>query len=92
MTIPAAKAREKFAELYDQVAIAKERIVITKHGKAGMAMVPIEDLRLLEKLEDHLDRKATEAALEEASRSGTKSVDDLMKEMGIDPGQIRKRK
>ena len=53
--VSAAKARKSFADILDQVSYAKERIIITRRGKAVAAVVPIEDLELLEAIEDKID-------------------------------------
>jgi prevent-host-death family protein len=46
MTIrtPVAEAKRRFSELLGRVQYAKERVVITKRGKAVAALVPLEDL------------------------------------------------
>lgn len=61
----------------------KERVVITRQGKEVAAIVPIEDIRLLEELEDRLDLIDALAALEEAEENGTKSWSALKKELGF---------
>lgn len=90
--LPAAKAREQFAELYDRAAFGKERIIVTKHKKQGVAIIPIEDLRRLEALEDRLDRLEREKALKEAKVKGTQALGDVLGELGFDPGLFRKRR
>ena len=50
----AADARKEFAEALNQVAYAKERIVIHRRGKDVAALVSMEDLRLLQALEEKL--------------------------------------
>jgi prevent-host-death family protein len=44
-----AAARRKFSELVNRVWYTKERAKLTRYGQALVAVVPIEDLRLLEK-------------------------------------------
>jgi prevent-host-death family protein len=90
-SLPSAKAREQFAELYDRAAYGKERFIVTKHKKQGVAIVPVEDLRLLEALEDRLDRIERESALKEARTKGTHTLDDVLAEIGLDPSLFRKR-
>ena len=43
-------ARAEFPEILNRVAYGKERIVVSRRGKPLAAMVPIEDLHLLERL------------------------------------------
>lgn len=66
----ASHAREVFAELVNRTAYGKERVVLTRRGKRVAVLVPVEDLRLLEEMEDRLDVKAALAAEREAKRKG----------------------
>jgi prevent-host-death family protein len=50
-----SEARESFSTTVNRVAYAGERVVLTRHGKRVAAVVPIEDLELLERLEDSID-------------------------------------
>lgn len=61
-----SEARSDFAQLVERVRHRLERVCLTKHGRRIVAIVPIEDLELLEKLEDRLDLDAARAALNEA--------------------------
>jgi prevent-host-death family protein len=61
-----AKARGTLAETLNRVTYRGERVVIQKRGKPVAALVPVEDLRLLEQLEDRLDLEAARQALAEA--------------------------
>ena len=80
-----AEAREKFGSIVKKAAQDKERIVLTKRGKDFVALVPIEDMRLLEDLEDRLDLEDARAALAEAKADTTPSVswDRLKAELGL---------
>jgi prevent-host-death family protein len=44
-----AAARRKFSELVNRVWYTKERAKLTRYGQALVAVVPIEDLAILEK-------------------------------------------
>ncbi|MCZ6480322.1 MAG: type II toxin-antitoxin system Phd/YefM family antitoxin [candidate division NC10 bacterium] len=66
MAIKASTVRDNFGETLNRVAYGKERVVIDRHGKAVVAMVPIEDLRFLEELEDRLDVEAAKKILAES--------------------------
>lgn len=82
-TITAGKAREKFSELVSRVGYAKERVAVTRRGKTIAAIVPIEDMELLEKLEDRIDLEDARKALAEAKKKGTISLAQLKKELGL---------
>ena len=77
------KAREEFAETVNRVAYTKERILVEKHGKAVAAVVPVEDVELLQALEDRIDLEEARAALAEAKVKGTKSLQTLKEELGL---------
>ena len=65
------KARDRLSALVKRAASEKERVVLTVRGRELAALVPIEDLRLLEELEDRLDLDDASAALAEVRKEGT---------------------
>lgn len=54
-TITTSEARQTFSEIVNKVAYAKERVVVARRGKRLVAVVPVEDLELIEEIEDRLD-------------------------------------
>ena len=42
--IPVTEARAQFSELVNRVGFGKERIILTRHGKPLVALVPAETL------------------------------------------------
>ncbi len=78
--LSATEAREKFSEVVNRVRYGHERILLGRHGQEQAAIVPVEDLRLIEQLEDALDLSAAREALRE---SGTVSWEELRAELGI---------
>ena len=64
-SLPVSKARQELAELLNRVAYKGERIVIERHGKTVAALVPTEDLEVLESLEDRIDLEDARRALKE---------------------------
>ncbi|WP_375430003.1 type II toxin-antitoxin system Phd/YefM family antitoxin [uncultured Friedmanniella sp.] len=48
--IPVTEARAQFSELVNRVGYGRERIVLTRHGRPLVALVPAADLERLEEL------------------------------------------
>ena len=76
-------ARRDFSDVVNRVAYGHERMVLTRRGKRLVAVVPVEDLELLENLEDRIDLDAARAAMAEADRAGTTSWEALKTELGL---------
>jgi prevent-host-death family protein len=81
--ISTKEARGQLSDVINQAAFAKERIVLTRHGKAVAAVVPMEDLELLESLEDRIDLEDARAALKEIKKNGTKSWEKIKAEPDV---------
>ncbi|MGO9273244.1 MAG: type II toxin-antitoxin system prevent-host-death family antitoxin [Terriglobia bacterium] len=64
--VPSGKMRKDFAETVNRVAYGRERVVVHRRGKDLAALIPVEDLALLEELEDRRDAREAEQALAEA--------------------------
>ena len=81
-----SKAREEFPEVVNRAAYGKERMIVSRRGKDLAAVIPIEDLHLLERLAreemDRIDIKDARAALKEAGKTGTIPLRELMRETG----------
>lgn len=58
-----SEARQDFAELVNRAAYGRERVRVVRRGRAVAAIVPIEDVEALERLEDELDLQAALEAL-----------------------------
>lgn len=61
--LPASKARERLADVLNEVSVRGDRVVLERHGKDVAAVISIEDLELLELLEDRYDVERSRAAL-----------------------------
>ena len=81
--INATDARENLAEVLNRVAYAKDRVRITRRGKQIAAVVPIEDLELIERLEDEIDIREAQKALTEANRKGAIPWAVVKEELGL---------
>jgi len=66
-TIPISEVREHLADLGNRVSLLGERLVVERRGKNLFALVPVEDLELLERLEDQRDIRAIRRAKKEPS-------------------------
>ncbi len=78
-SVPITKARENLADLGNRVALRGERFVVERRGKNLFALVPVEDMELLERLEDKMDLDAIRAAKDEP----TKPWAQVKKELGL---------
>jgi prevent-host-death family protein len=76
-------ARAQFSEIINRAAFGKERVTLTRRGKEIVAVVPIEDMKLLEALEDKIDLEEARAALAEAKKKGTVTWEKVKTELGI---------
>ena len=76
-------ARSQFSEIINRAAFGKERMILTRRGKEIVAVVPIEDVKLLEALEDRIDLEEARAALSESKKKGTVSWEKMKKELGL---------
>ncbi len=77
------EARENLADVLNRVAYAKSRVRITRRGREIAAVVPIEDLELIERLENEIDVREAKRALEEAAAKGTVPWEDVKRELGL---------
>lgn len=83
--IAANDARDSFSELLGRAQHGKERVVIDRHGKPAAAIVPVEDLQLLESIEDARDAKEAREALAAWERHGrrTTSLNRVARDLGL---------
>ena len=82
-----SKAREEFPDVVNRAAYAKERTIVSRRGKDLAAVIPMEDLRLLERLAreemDRVDLEDARAALAEAEKKGTVPLEEARKRLGL---------
>jgi mRNA-degrading endonuclease RelE of RelBE toxin-antitoxin system len=77
------KERDGFADAINRAAFGNERVLLRRRGRAVAAVVPINDLRLLEALEIRIDLIEARAALAQANKHGAKPLDAILKELGF---------
>ena len=80
MTIAIKDFRDDMADPINRAAYGGERIVLTRRGKGVAALVSMDDLALLEKLEDEIDIKEARKALKE---EGAIPLERIKAELGI---------
>jgi prevent-host-death family protein len=81
-SITTVLARNDFSSVLNRAAFGKERVILKRRGKAIAALVPLEDLALLQSLEDKLDSAAVLASRKETRKKGTKPLAQLRAEVG----------
>lgn len=77
----ATKAREGFSSTLDRVSKHGERVVLERKGKRVAALVPLEDLELIERLEDEIDVREARKAL--ADKSPSVPWEQVKRELGL---------
>ena len=82
-TLSTVKARENFSDLVNRSAYGKERVVLTRRGKGVAAVVPIEDLNLLEAIEDRLDLEDIEKVLADPENKRAIPWDKVKRDLGL---------
>ena len=63
--LTASEARQNFSDILSRAEYRGERIIVHRGKKAVAAVVPIEDVELLERLEDEIDVAAARKALKD---------------------------
>ncbi len=84
--------KQSLGDILNRAEYAGERFVIHRRGKDAAAVIPIEDLRLLERLvreeEDRIDTGLADAAMRESDERIP--FDQVLKKLGMTRG-VRKR-
>jgi prevent-host-death family protein len=79
--IALAEARRNFSDAVNRVAYGKERVILKRRGKGVAALVPIEDLEMIEALEDRVDLALARKALREKGKPIP--IKALKKQLGL---------
>jgi len=66
-----------------RAAYGKERLVLTRRGKPLAALVPLEDLELIEEIEKRVDLDEARSALREAEVKGTTAWEQVRAELDL---------
>lgn len=81
--VTTAEARRRMSELMSRAAYGKERFVVTRHGKGLVAIVPVQEAALLDRLRILLEKHDYETALAEIEEAGTVPWEDLRTELDL---------
>ncbi|MCE5318729.1 MAG: type II toxin-antitoxin system Phd/YefM family antitoxin [Parachlamydia sp.] len=81
-SISVTQARKDLGDIFGEVSYYKERIILTNHKKR-VAIVPIEDLELLEALENEEDIRQAQLALNEVKKKGSIPFAEMKKRVGL---------
>jgi hypothetical protein len=81
----ASKVREYFWETLNQVSCQGKRIILHRRGKDVAALVPVEDLALIEKIENRIDFEEAERILADLEVKGDKPIpwEQVKKDLGF---------
>lgn len=80
--IGVSEARESFAELVNRAAYGHERVLVARRGRPIAAIVPIEDVELLERLEDEFDLELAREALADPANAAPIPWEQIEAELG----------
>lgn len=84
-TVSMTYAREHFAELCERVHFREETVVITKGKGKRVAIVPLQSLELLEKIERVIDVARAQSALAEVREgAATLTLEEIQQALGIE--------
>ncbi len=83
--LAASQARDAFSDTLNRVAYRGERIVLRRRGKDLAAIVPIEDLKLIQRMEDEIDLREAKKALSDMKRKGLRPIpyEQVRKRLGL---------
>ncbi len=82
--VPVSEARRDLSELTNRVAYGDERIMLTRHGKGLVALVPIADAELLQRLEDESDLEIARQRLKDTDPSDYIPHEEIEAEINSD--------
>ncbi len=78
--IGVADIRANLADVINRVAYGGERIVLQRRGKQVLAVVPMEDLALIEEMENQSDIRA---ALKARKEKGEVPLEEIKARLGM---------
>lgn len=84
-TIAARELRDTLSDVLNRVAFGRERVIVRRSNKAVAALIPIDDLRLLERVLERLEEEIDIDEARQAMEEGGESIPlaDLKRELGL---------
>jgi prevent-host-death family protein len=76
-------AREAFADLVNRAAYGGERVLVSRRGKPIAAIVPMQDVEFIERMEDELDLQAALEALADPENAVPIPWEQVKSELGL---------
>jgi prevent-host-death family protein len=84
LRVSVSQARVEFADLVNRAAYKQERVIVTRRGRAIAAIVPIEDVAYLERLEDEYDlQEALKVLNDPEQMANTIPWEQVKSELGL---------
>lgn len=81
--VSVSEARDQFAELVNRAAYGHERVLVARRGRPIAAIVPIEDVKLLERIEDETDLTLALEALADPENAVPIPWEQVEAELGL---------
>ena len=81
--VEATRAREGFSDLLNQVRYGADRVLIARRGKDVAVLVSVEEARLLEMFENHIDIAAACKALANPKNKARIPWEKVKKDLGL---------
>ncbi|MEK6711392.1 MAG: type II toxin-antitoxin system prevent-host-death family antitoxin [Nitrospinota bacterium] len=93
-TYTTVEARNAFSEVINSAAYGKDRIALTRRGKAIAYVVPPDDVEALEAIEDRIDAEKARKVIERLERGEEKTypLEEVARELGVKLPARKKRK
>ncbi len=86
-----SEARKNMHEIINQVCYGGDRAIIQTHGKPCVAIISVDDLKVLEHIEKIVELQEIDKGLAESKAGETINHYDLLKELGIEDEVVRNR-
>lgn len=82
-TMTMGKIRATLGKTVSRVEKRGDRVVLRRRGEPVAALVSIEDLALITRLEDEIDNREADKALKESKRKGFRPLEDVLGDLGL---------